>query len=171
MKMNVRMRELLEYAATETWKPSFSGRAQSVVEAGWIVGPNGALLLRAMNGNSWSGEFDPSEIGHYEYEVNDVYISLSGLRGDMRRYLPRAASRGLFFARRMLRNASALEGGDRLLALVSIFADEDYEGFFLQGATVKFFSRRGHYPDWFEDLEGFQREAIAILDLADVAGF
>ncbi|WP_322778209.1 hypothetical protein [Frankia sp. Cas4] len=165
------MRELLADSLTETWRPSLPSRAQSIVEAGWMVGPNGALLLRAMYGDSWSGEFDPLEIGHYEYEVNDVYISLSDLRGDMGRYLPRAASRGLFFARRMLRDASALEGCDRLLALVSIFADEDYEGFFLQGATVKFFSRRGHYPDWFEDLEGFQREAIAILDLADVAGF
>ncbi len=165
------MRELLADSLTEIWRPSLPRRAQAIAEAGWIIGPNAALLLRAMYGNSWSGEFDPSEIGHYEYEVNDVYISLSDLREDTRRYLPRAASRGLFFARRMLRDASALEGGDRLLALVSIFADEDDDDFLLQGATVKFFSRRGAYPDWFEDLEGFRHEAIAILDLDDVAGF
>jgi hypothetical protein len=36
------------------------------------------------------------------------------------------------------------------------------------GTTVKFFTRRGAYPRWFDDVEGFKGEAMAFISMSDI---
>lgn len=140
-----------------------------VARAGWLLGPCGAILLKSLWGRGWRTSIDASEVGAYEYEVNDVYGSLADLTADQATYLNRAAARGVSFAIRMLKDAAALPGADSLIATVGISVEEKDEDFFLQGVTIRFFSRRGNYPTWFEDLERYQSEAIAVVDIADLA--
>lgn len=135
-----------------------------------MLGPCGAILLKSLWGRGWRTSIDASEVGAYEYEVNDVYGSLADLAADQATYLNRAAVRGFSFATRMLEYAAALPDADRLTATVGISVDEKDEDFFLQGVTIRFFSRRGDYPTWFEDLERYRSEAIAVVDMADLAG-
>ncbi|QKW13398.1 hypothetical protein [Verrucosispora sp. NA02020] len=141
-----------------------------VARAGWALGPCGAILLKSLWGPGWRTNIDASEVGSYEYEVNDVYASLSDLAVNKAAYLNGAAIRGISFATRMLRDASDFPEADSLLAVVGISVDEEDEDFLLQGASVRFFSRRGDYPTWFEDLERYRKEAIAVVDMADLAG-
>jgi hypothetical protein len=162
------MRDLLDRGALTTGLSALPVDAQEVLAAGWVLGPGGSLLLRALwAGGGRSGV--PSDIGLFEYHANDVYISLSDLTDDMDHYLVRAASRGVFFAMEMLRNASRFPSLDALVAIVGVFVDTDDEDFLLQGARVRLFTLRGNYPDWFEDLERFESQAVAMIDLSDVA--
>ncbi|MFG3419143.1 hypothetical protein [Micromonospora sp. NPDC048063] len=168
MKMNSPMFAVLERGAVDPGR-NLSPELDEVARAGWVLGPCGAILLKSLWGPGWRTSIDASEVGSYEYEVNDVYVSLSDLAANKGTYLNRAAVRGISFAARMLRDATALPEADSLLAVVSISVDEGDEDFLLQGATVRFFSRRGEYPTWFEDLERYQKEAVAIVDMADLA--
>jgi hypothetical protein len=142
-----------------------------VARAGWVVGPCGAILLKSLWGKGWRTSIPPSEIGSYEYEVNDVYASLSDLATERGTYLHKSAVRGISFAVRMLGDAAAIPEAEGLVAVVSISIDEEDETFLLQGATVRFFSRRGDYPMWFDDLERYQHEAIAVLNMSDLTEF
>lgn len=167
MRTNSRMQDLQRQAPSGDELPPLPDDAKAVLEAGWTVGPEGSLLLCAL----WNGarkSLPPSYVGRYEYEINDVYISLADLTGDMNRYLARAALRGILFATELLARASDLPAADALVAIVGIFVDTQDEDFMLQGARVRFFTRRGDYPEWFEDLERFELQAIALLDVADV---
>jgi hypothetical protein len=140
---------------------------RDIIDAGWTVGPNGALFLAACWGDGWSRDVDAAAVGQVEYEVNDVHISLRDLAEDMESYLPKAAERGLAFARYMLHKALALPDSNRLHAAVSISVDKEDEDFLIQGAVVRFYSDRGRHPDWYDDLERFNSEAIAVLDFDD----
>jgi hypothetical protein len=71
----------------------------------------------------------------------------------------------------LLSKAHGIPGSETLQATVSIFADKTDEDFALQGGVVRFFTRRGDYPDWFEDLESFTLEAIAVMDATDIGTF
>jgi hypothetical protein len=146
--------------------PPLSDDAHAILEAGWVVGPGGALLLRAL----WNGaatSFPQSYVGKYEYDTNDVYLSLADLASDMNSYLARAASRGVLFANELLVRASDLPCASDLAAVVGIFMETEHEDFLRQGARLRFFSRRGDYPDWFEDLESFSAQAVAVIDFLD----
>lgn len=160
------MRALL---ATDTFaaeRPVVPPDVRYVVDAGWTVGPNGALLLAAL-WREGMHDIPAAALGHGEYEVNDVDVSLGDLGRDRPEFLPRAAARVLLVARRLLTGSRGLPGADTLLATVSISVDVDDEDFALQGGTVRFFTRRGEHPGWFDELEGFTREAIAVLDAVD----
>lgn len=89
-----------------------------IARAGWVLGPCGAILLKALWGSGWRTSIDASEVGPYEYEVNDVYGSLVDLTADQAMYLNRAAARGVSFAMRMLTDATPLPGADSLIATV-----------------------------------------------------
>ncbi|MEU8329033.1 hypothetical protein [Micromonospora sp. NPDC048839] len=161
------MRSLLGSAAFAADQPTLPSIEQDTLDAGWAVEPSGALVLVAHRPHD--GHDVPAEsLGEGEYEVNDVHVSVTDLGRESPDFLPRAASRGLYFARRMLAGARGLPGSDTLLATVAIFVDVDDEDFALQGATIRFFSRRGAYPRWFDDLEPFALEAIAVLALSDL---
>ena len=169
VKMNSRMTDVLMRGPAKL-SHELPPDLDQVARAGWALGPRGAILLKSLWGRGWRTSIDASEVGAYEYEVNDVYGSLTDLAADQATYLNRAAVRGVSFATRMLKDAAALPGADRLTATVGISVDEKDEDFFLQGVTIRFFSRRGDYPTWFEDLERYQSEAIAVVDMADLAG-
>ncbi|MFY1598888.1 hypothetical protein [Micromonospora sp. WMMD737] len=168
MKMNSRMFDVLVQGVVDPSR-DLPPELDEVARAGWVLGPGGAILLKSLSGPGWRNDIDASEVGLYEYEVNDVYVSLFDIADNRETYLSRAAVRGISFAARMLKDAAALPEADRLLAVVGISVDEGDEDFLLQGATVRFFSRRGDYPTWFEDLERYQKEAIAVIGMADLA--
>jgi hypothetical protein len=168
MKMNSRMSDVL--AGGPGGLPSdLPSDLNEVAKAGWVVGPQRTILLKSLWGTGWRTSIQPSEVGSYEYEVNDVYASLSDLATERSTYLHRSAVRGISFAVRMLGGAAAIPEAELLVAVVSISIDEEDETFLMQGATVRFFSRRGDYPMWFEDLERYQNEAIAVLNMSDLA--
>jgi hypothetical protein len=48
------MRALMEDAAFIVDRPNVAEIDQYVLEDGWTVGPHGALLLAAWNGNGWA---------------------------------------------------------------------------------------------------------------------
>lgn len=167
MKVNSPMRDLLRVAPPMEDPSHLPDDARAVLEAGWTVGPSGSLLLRSL----WHGRrasIAGSDVGQYEYEINDVYISLTDLGDDMSSYLAHAVSRGIFLATTMLRKAKRIPGSDDLVAAVAVFVDMNDEAFLLQGARVRFFTRRGDYPTWFEDLERFELQAMAVIDISDV---
>ncbi|MEU8217005.1 hypothetical protein AB0C47_14660 [Micromonospora taraxaci] len=167
LRTNTAMRRLLGSAVFATDQPRVPELEQDTLDAGWTVEPSGALLLVAHRPTSMH-DIPVAALGEGEYEVNDVHVSLADLGGEPADLLPRAASRGLYFARRMLAAARGLPGAELLLATVAVHVDVDDEDFALQGVTVRFFTRRGSYPDWFDELETFTLEAIAVLDVSDV---
>ncbi|MET8262888.1 hypothetical protein ABZU92_02735 [Micromonospora arida] len=167
MRTNAAMRSLLGSAAFAADQPTVSELDQETLDAGWTVEPSGALLL-AGHRPKHLHPIPVEALGEGEYEVNDVHVSLDDLGRETADFLPRAASRGLHVARRMLASARGLPGSATLLAAVAIHVDVDDEDFALQGATIRFFSRRGSYPPWFDELETYTREAIAVLDLSDL---
>jgi hypothetical protein len=168
MRANSRMQALLSDDAFVTDKPDLPAETEAIIRAGWRVGPGGDLVLAAVSRES-PLRVSPSEIGGHEYEVNDVYISLDDLRDDPATLLARAASRGLSFATEMLKSGLSLPGSETLTATVSLFIDMTDEDFALQGTVVRFFTRRGDSPEWFQDLEAFTMEATAVLDAADLS--
>ncbi|MFK4244181.1 hypothetical protein ACI2KV_14985 [Micromonospora chokoriensis] len=167
LRANAAMRSLLGSAAFAVDQPTVPEMEQTTLDAGWTVEPSGALLL-VRHRPKCMHDIPAEALGGGEYEINDVYVSLDDLGRESVDFLPRAASRGLYFARRMLASARGLPGSETLLAAVAIHVDVDDEDFALQGATIRFFSRRGSYPDWFDELETFTLEAIAVLDMSDV---
>lgn len=167
MRTNSNMRSLLEQVTSNDAEPELPDDAQYILEMGWCVGPSGVLLLRALWDPAWNPTIDPSEIGDYEYHNNDVSVRLDDLDNALDSYLVMAALRGVRFAKSLLQDASGLPGAETLQAPVSVFIDRNDDLFPIQGVTVRFFTRRGHYPRWLEHLEGFEREAIAVLELSD----
>jgi hypothetical protein len=140
---------------------------EAVIATGWLVGPQGALLIRAAVGLNRRMEINSSEVGEYEYSVNDIHLPLDDLRAEPGAYLVNAAARGLRFAATMLIAAEGLPRFDALCGMVSVFVDTQDELFDLQDVTVRFSTRQGGYPDWLGDLERFEHHAVAVLDLGD----
>lgn len=66
------------------------------------------------------------------------------------------------------REAGNLPGSETLQSLVSIFIDKTDEDFALQGANVRFFTRRGEPLSWLDDLEKFRLSAIAVMAVSDL---
>ncbi|WP_433260284.1 hypothetical protein ACQPWR_16925 [Micromonospora vinacea] len=168
MRTNAAMRSLLGSAAFAADQPTVPDLEQDTLDGGWTVEPGGALLLVGHRPGHMP-DIPTEALGEGEYEINDVHVSLDDLGRETADFLPRAASRGLYFARRMLAAAHGLPGSETLLAAVAIHVDVDDEDFALQGATIRFFTRRGSYPSWFDELEAYNaREAIAVLNLSDL---
>lgn len=139
----------------------------SIIAAGWTVGPQGTLLVAAAVGRDRRTDIDPSEVGEYEYHVNDIDLQMADLRAEPEMYLVNAAARGIEFSTEMLRAANGLPGCDMLCGIVSVFVDVEDELFDIQGVTVRFTTRRGGYPDWLGDLDRFEHHAVAVLDSSD----
>lgn len=99
-------------------------------------------------------------VADYEYHTNDVKISESGLPSDKERFLSAVAIRALCFIEEAFRSAARFEVSNGLTAVVSIGVGDNYLS---HGTTVKFFTQRAGRPAWYEDLERFKIEAIAVL--------
>ncbi len=168
MRTNSRMKAILERPLADDAGQDIPADTQAIIDAGWIIGPQGALLLKA-NCPHPKSSLDPSQVAHYEYDINDLYVTLTDLRTNMDLYLPRAVRRGLSIAQTLLLEATELPGSETLVAVVSMWADTENEDFLNQGVRPRFFTRRGAYPRWFDDLEPFKLEAIALLELPDIS--
>ena len=160
------MRELLG-SSSEVPVIPLPRRESSIIGAGWAVGPQGALLVAAAIGRGARTDIEPSEVGEYEYHVNDIDLQTADLRVEPETYLVNAATRGIIFAAEMLRAANGLPACKMLCGIVSVFVDVQDDLFSLQGVTVRFTTRRGGYPDWLGDLDRFEHHAVAVLDSAD----
>ncbi|WP_157606524.1 hypothetical protein [Saccharomonospora cyanea] len=147
---------------------------RTIIRKGWYFTPAGAFVLEALEPRSmlaktfltkhfrrnrelashWGGVAD------YEYHTNDVKIPESGLPSDKERFLSAVAIRALCFIEEAFRSAARFEVSNGLTAVVSVGVGDNYLS---HGTTVKFFTRRAGRPDWYEDLERFKIEAIAVL--------
>ena len=166
METNSRLRALLQDPAFADERPVLPESAQALVDDGWTVGPNGTLLLR----NRWAGRaipLPPDEIGSYEYDTNDVYIPLDHLRGSAD-FLAKAAALTIHVAKQLLRSGLDLPGSQTLTVRAAVFVDTGDELFDLQGGRLRLFTRRSGSPEWVDDLERFDSEAVALLDASDI---
>lgn len=166
MITNSSMRALIADPAFAESAPAVPPDVDYIEEGGWTIGPGGTLLLAAL----WTGQerdIPVAEITRFEYEINDVHVSLKNLRGEGA-FLPRAAARAVHFALHMLEKARGLPGSATLHANVAISVDTGDELFPLQGGVVRFFTQRGDPLGWLDDLERFKLEAIALLDMSDI---
>ena len=166
LKTNARMRALLDRGATVGVAADLPPDARTVLDAGWTVGPTGALLLSDRVGAK-PRVVPASLLGGHEYEINDVYLRLDDLAGRSDRVV-QSATRTLTFAVEMLKRAAGLPGAGTLQATVGVFDDESDEDFDLQGGRPRFFTRRGDFPDHFGDLEQYRHNAMALLDINTV---
>ncbi|MCT9010520.1 hypothetical protein [Streptomyces rhizosphaerihabitans] len=136
---------------------------QDLVESGWQTGPAGSLLLVGCYGDGagWRSDWQAEEIAQRELEVNDVSIFCDDLPKARDLFLRAAVARSRAFAGAALKAAWGLQAAEFLVAIVSVGVDDDY---LTHGATVKFATRRGGFPESYEDLERFQYEAMAVID-------
>ncbi|MEI8413110.1 MULTISPECIES: hypothetical protein [unclassified Kribbella] len=136
---------------------------QDLVESGWRTGPAGALVLTGCYGEGagWRDDWQAETISQHELEVNDVAIPCDDLSKERDLFLRGAVARSRAFVGAAFRAARALPASEFLVAVVSVGVDE---GYLTHGATVKFATRRGGFPAFYEDLERFQDEAMAMID-------
>lgn len=161
MIVNSRMARLMECSGAGL--PALPAELVEIVDGGWMVMDGGALALAELVGEP--AHVDPDRVGRWELDTNDIRIPDDDLLTDPGTYLTRVAARGLAFAAETLRSARGLPGADALIAVIGTGTGED---FLEHGTTVKLFTRRGDYPRWFDDLESFEQEAMAVLEATDV---
>lgn len=137
---------------------------RELVESGWRVGPAGSLLLVGCYGDGagWRSDWQAEEVAQQELEVNDVSIPCDDLPKKREFFLRDAVARSRAFADAALGVASGLQESKFLVAIVSVGVDDDY---LTHGATVKFATRRGGFPEAYSNLERFQYEAMAVIEL------
>lgn len=170
MKSNAHMKPLLEVLKSISLAEiELPVELRDLLSAGWCIGPASSLLLKGLSGSGWRTDWLPDEVSQHEYEVNDVWISPVGIPGPRDAFLGFLLARAAKFALAGLRAARELEASDYLVAVVSLDLEEEEDS--ANGATVKFLTRRPGYPRSFDDLERFQFEAMAILDLVDASQF
>jgi hypothetical protein len=136
---------------------------QDLVEGGWRIGPAGSLLLTGCYGGGcgWRSDWPTEEIAEYELEVNDVGIPSDDFPKARDLFLRGAVARSRLFAGAALRASHNLKVSELLVAIVSVGVDDEY---LMHGATVKFATRRGGFPNVYANLEQFQSEAMAIIN-------
>lgn len=134
-----------------------------LIDGGWRTGPAGSLLLDGCygDGSGWRGDWQAGDIAQHELDVNDVGIPCHDLPQEREPFLRGAVARSRAFADAALRAAHGLPAADSLVAIVSVGVDDD---FLTHGATVKFATERGGFPETFAELDRFRFEAMAVLD-------
>ncbi|MEU8267843.1 hypothetical protein AB0B89_11800 [Sphaerisporangium sp. NPDC049002] len=152
-------------ASKELLSQDISSELEEVIEGGWVVGPHGVLSLAALHDPELDMQVDHLEPFEVEYHRNEVWIPGDDLPVDREGYLTAICVRALTFSLAALAAARNLPGFDTLTAVISTGVDADWS---THGTTVKFFTRRGGYPNWFDDLESFEIEAVALLEASDV---
>jgi hypothetical protein len=164
MHMNSIMREILSRPLRRDLDTELPSDTQWVIDSGWVVGPAGSLLLATQYRPSWHLAVEPVEIGNFEYEINDIWISAADLSDDRSDIVHGGARRGIGFAIAVMRKAVGLPGSEQLAALVSVPVEPEY---IESGVTVKLFTKRGAYPEWVDDLEPFQLDGVALVEVSD----
>ncbi|MFF2188555.1 hypothetical protein [Streptomyces sp. NPDC058155] len=162
MRMNALMLPL--WKATEVGDPEIlPEELRDLIDGGWRTGPAGALLLDGCygDGSGWRGDWQAGDVAQHELDVNDVGIPCHDLPQEREPFLRGAVTRSRAFAEAALRAAHGLPAADSLVAIVSVGVDDD---FLTHGATVKFATERGGFPETFAELDRFRFEAMAVLD-------
>jgi hypothetical protein len=136
-----------------------------ILRDGWYTADCGALLLVRAGGHARSWPCEAAAIARREYEVNDIRVPDLDLDEERGKFLRALARRAGGFARAALQLAVGSQASEDLAAVISVGIDDDYLS---HGATVKFFTMRGDYPDWFDDLERFKGEAMMLLQIGDI---
>ncbi|MFD6987310.1 hypothetical protein [Streptomyces sp. NPDC059943] len=162
MRMNALMLPL--WKATEVGDPEIlPEELRDLIDGGWRTGPAGALLLDGCygDGSGWRSDWQAGDVAQHELDVNDVGIPCHDLPQEREPFLRGAVARSRAFAEAALRVAHGLPAADSLVAIVSVGVDDD---FLTHGATVKFATERGGFPETFAELDRFRFEAMAVLD-------
>ncbi|MFE3249010.1 hypothetical protein [Streptomyces sp. NPDC059209] len=163
MRMNALM--LSFWKATEVGDPEILPEdLRELIDGGWRTGPAGALLLAGCygDGSGWRDDWQAGDIAQHELDVNDVGIPCDDLPEEREAFLRGAVARSRAFADAALRAARSMPASDTLVAIVSVGVDDD---FLTHGATVKFATERGGFPETFAELDRFRFEAMAVLDV------
>ncbi|MCX5009197.1 hypothetical protein OHB05_42540 [Streptomyces sp. NBC_00638] len=136
---------------------------RDLAESGWRIGPAGSLLLVGCygDGSGWRNDWQTEKIAQHELEVNDVSIPCDDLPKERDQFLRAAVARSRSFVVAAIEAAHGLKSAESLVAIVSVGVDDDY---LTHGATVKFATRRGGFPEAYADLERFQYEAMAVIE-------
>ncbi|WP_143020531.1 hypothetical protein [Sinosporangium album] len=139
--------------------------SQEVIDSGWLIGPAGALLLASQYRLEWAWQADKKGLGSFEYEINDVWIPNDDIRETESLLAAKSFLRSASFATSMLRKANGLPGSEHLACTISVPMTQEFAA---SGTTVKFFTRRGHYPDWLSNLDVFHTEGIAVIEISEI---
>ncbi|WP_143121553.1 hypothetical protein [Saccharopolyspora antimicrobica] len=163
MRMNSLMRSLCQTASEKEGARTLPEELRDLVERGWRIGPNGALLFAACydDGAGWRSDWRAEEIAQHELEVNDIGIPCGDFPKERAPFLNGAVARSYAFSRAALGAARGLPASELLVAIISVGVDDDY---LMHGATVKFATRRDGFPTAYDDLERFQYEAMAVIE-------
>ncbi|MFD3519661.1 hypothetical protein [Streptomyces sp. NPDC058653] len=174
MRMNALMRPLWEAGEVDDpaalhESPSLPGELRDLIDRGWRVGPAGALLLDGCygDGSGWRSDWAEGEIARHEFAVNDVGVPSDDLPPAREEFLRAAVARSREFAVAALSAAHGMPASDSLVAVVSVGVDDD---FLMHGATVKFGTERGGFPEAYAELERFRFEAMAVVAVLDAHG-
>lgn len=166
MRQNSAMRSLMSKADAGIALTEMPEGLVDILREGWYTAECGSLLLVRTGGHARSWPCDSAAVAQREYEVNDIRIPDSDLDEEREKFLCSLARRASDFA--MAAMQLVVVGGEAsvgLVAVVSVGIDDDYLS---HGATVKFFTVRGDYPDWFDDLERFKSEAMMLMQIGDI---
>ncbi|WP_154675474.1 hypothetical protein [Parafrankia elaeagni] len=134
---------------------------RDLLDGGWMRGPVNSLLLRSAFGSGWSSSWNAEDVALHEYEVNDVWIPPDNIPRARDVFLPAMVGRARDFTFHAMRLAEDVQGVDRLVAIISVGIDSDY---LTHGTTVKFFTRRGRHLSFYDDLDRYRTEAIALVE-------
>lgn len=152
------------WKATGTGDPAIlPEELRDLIDGGWRTGPAGTLLLNGCygDGSGWRKDWQAGDVAQHELAVNDVGIPCGDLPEEREPFLRGAAARSRAFAEAALRAAHGLPAAESLVAIVSVGVDDD---FLTHGATVKFATERGGFPETYAELDRFVFEAMAVLD-------
>ncbi|MGW8359030.1 hypothetical protein ACWGK1_00410 [Streptomyces wedmorensis] len=168
MRMNSLMRPLWG-EVVETENPRvLPEELRDLIRGGWRIGPADSLLLVGCygDGSGWRDDWQVGEVSRHELEVNDVRIPCDDLPRARDVFLRDSVARSRAFIGAALMAARGFQSSDQLVAIVSVGVDDDYR---MHGVTIKFATRRGGFPEVYENLERYGFEAMAVIELPDVS--
>ncbi len=166
MRYNLAMRRLLSLDLPQSVLMGGLPRdLRGLIEAGWYESDCGAVLLAGVGRHAKSWPCADGDVAGREYEINDVRIPHRDFDVARDVFLPSVYARTRSFAESALRGAGGFPNSDTMTALIRVGVDDDY---LMQGAGVRFFTLRGGYPDWINDLDGFNLEALMVISVTDI---
>lgn len=167
MRLNRRMHALLGDAPlSEIAATMLPAGLHQVLAEGWVAEPSGALVLRRLRDDTGLTPTGYPDLTGYEAAVNVVRIFDEDVAPD-EEYTVAAVRVGLSFATAALRQfvdgspARDATGAGTPLAVVTSGDDTS-------PVTVRFYVDRPGEPWLDEDLERYEQEGIAVLDVEDL---
>jgi hypothetical protein len=165
VRINERMRLILEGSSfPEGWDRGgkLPGSLQEIVDGGWLVESDGALLLAAVDAVTYPAASDFLNLTFYEASINHIHVpELDSLtKVDDGRY--RSVLVAYSFCAALMRQAQDLAISDHpLMAVIAVGGDVD-------GTSARIYQRRpGEF--WIDDdLDRYADEAIMTFETTDL---